>query len=90
MARINIFLPDEQLQVFDREAEKEGISRSGLIQKAMQDYLEQAKREREETERKVRMEKASARMDELGKKAGSWDPVGVIRQFRDTRHGHKS
>ena len=90
MARINIFLPDEQLRAFDREAKEEGISRSGLIQKAMEAYLDQAKREKEETERKARMEKAAARMDKLARKAGSWEPVKIIRQFRDTRYGTKS
>ncbi len=90
MARINIFLPDEQLRVFDRKAEEEGISRSGLIQKAMEAYLDQAKREKEETERKARMEKAAARMDKLARKAGSWKPVKIIRRFRDTRYGTKS
>jgi hypothetical protein len=87
MARINIFLSDEQLQAFDRQAKAEGISRSALIQKAMEVYLEKVRHEKEEAQRRGQMEQACKKMDELAEKAGYWDPVKIIRFYRDTRYG---
>lgn len=87
MARINIFLPDEQLKAFDREAKAAGVSRSALIQKAMGVYLEKVKQEREEMQRRTQMGEACRKMDELAKKLGDWDPVPIIRFYRDTRYG---
>lgn len=87
MARINLFLPDEQLQRFDREAEQEGLSRSRLIQKAMEDYLKRVKQEQEEVQRRTAMEKACHTMDKLAHKFGAWDPVPVLRSARESRYG---
>ena len=87
MARVNIILPDDQLERFDREAEQEGLSRSRLIQKAMEDYLGKVEREQEEAKRRAQMEEACRTMDKLAEKAGSWDPVAVLRFYRDTRYG---
>ena len=42
-------------------------------------------RSREEEERRREMEAASRGMDKLAEKLGSWDPVKVIRAFRDGR-----
>jgi hypothetical protein len=87
MARINIFLSDEQLQTFDRQAKAEGISRSALIQKAMEVYLEKIRQEEEEARRRVQMVEACRSMDKLAEKLGDWDPTPIIRFYRDTRYG---
>lgn len=87
MARVNIFLPDEQLEQFDHAAEREGLSRSRLIQKAMEDYLERVKQEEEETRRRAEMEKACRTMDKLAEKLGAWDPVPAVRSARESRYG---
>ena len=87
MARVNIILPDDQLERFDREAEQEGLSRSRLIQKAMEDYLEKVKQKKEETRRRAEMEEACRTMDKLAEKFGDWDPVPIIRFYRETRYG---
>jgi predicted transcriptional regulator len=87
MARINLFLPDEQLQRFDREAEQEGVSRSRLIQKAMEDYLERVKQEQEEARRRAEMETACRTMDTLAQKLGTWDPGPALRDAREARYG---
>ncbi len=84
MARVNVFMGDELLRAVDAEAEREGITRSALLQKAAESYLEQARQGREEAERRQRMAEACKRMDELAEKAGDWDPVAIIRRFRDT------
>lgn len=84
MGRVNVFLKDELLEEINREAEAEGTNRSALIQKAMEDYLEAKQRKREEEERREKMREASQRIDKLAEKLGDWDPVAIIRKFRDT------
>ena len=83
MARVNVFMSDELLKEVDAEAEQEGTNRSALLQKAAEAYLLQARRQREEAERRRKMEEACKRMDALAKKAGDWDGVAIIRKFRD-------
>jgi len=87
MARVNIFLSDELLKSFDREAKAEGAKRSALIQKAMEAYLEKARQDREEMQKRAKMEEACQTMDKLAEKAGYWEPTKIIRFYRDTRYG---
>ena len=87
MARVNVFMSDELLKAVDSEAKQEGTNRSALLQKAAEAYLLQARQQREEAERRRKMQDACKRMDELAAKLGDWDPVSIIRQFRDTRRG---
>ena len=87
MARVNVFMSDELLKAVDAEAKDEGINRSALLQKAAEAYLQRAREQREEIERRRKMQEACKRMDELAAKLGDWDPVVIIRQFRDTRYG---
>jgi metal-responsive CopG/Arc/MetJ family transcriptional regulator len=90
MARVNVFMSDDLLKQIDAQAEQEGIRRSALIQKAMEGYLQRMRDQREEVERRRKMETACKRMDELANKMGDWDPVAVIRRFRDARHGPRT
>ena len=87
MARVNVFMSDDLLKAVDAEAKDEGTNRSALFQKAAEAYLLQARQQREEAERRRKMQEACKRMDELAEKLGDWDPVAIIRQFRDTRYG---
>lgn len=87
MARIGVFLPDEQLKACDTLAKREGVRRSELIQRALAGYMERLDRQREEAQRRAQRVEACRRMDELAEKAGSWDPVAVIRSMRDARYG---
>lgn len=84
MARVNVFMSDDLLKAVDAEAKQAGLNRSALLQKAAEAYLQQAQQQREEAERRRKMEQACKRMDELAEKAGDWDPVAIIRKFRDT------
>ena len=85
MARVNVFLKDEVLKAVDAEAIQSGTNRSALIQSALTAYLEARRKEREEAEARREMEEACRGMDALAKKLGNWDPVKVIREFRDSR-----
>ncbi len=87
MARVNVFMSDELLKAVDVEAKHEGINRSALLQKAAEAYLQQARQQREELERRRKMQEACKRMDELAERLGTWDPVPIIRRFRDARGG---
>mgnify|MGYP001619522200 CR=1 FL=1 len=87
MARVNVFLKDDVLKVVDQEAARAGTKRSALIQTALSEYLEAQRRVREEAEAQSQRDQACERMDALAKKLGDWDPVKIIREFRDTRHG---
>jgi metal-responsive CopG/Arc/MetJ family transcriptional regulator len=87
MARVNVFMSDDLLKAVDAEAKHEGTNRSALLQKAAEAYLQQARQQQEEAERRRKMQEACRRMDELAAKLGDWDPVAIIRQFRDTRYG---
>jgi metal-responsive CopG/Arc/MetJ family transcriptional regulator len=84
MGRVNVFLKDELLEEINQEAEAEGTNRSALIQKALEDYLEEKRQLREEEEKRKKMRAASRKIDELANKLGDWDPVAIIRKFRDT------
>jgi hypothetical protein len=87
MARINIFLPNDDLKQFDREAHAAGVSRSRLILKAVHDYLQKVRQEAEEKRRKAQMARACETMDKLAQKLGEWEPAPILRRARDTRYG---
>jgi len=84
MARINVFLKDELLEEINREAEAEETNRSALIQSALEEYLQAKKRQREDQEKRKKMQEASRKMDTLAKKLGAWDAQAIIRRFRDS------
>lgn len=85
MARVNVFLKDDLLEAADAAADESGMNRSALIQAALTRYLEDRSKAREEAESQRSMDAACRRMDRLAEKLGSWDPVRIIRQSRDTR-----
>jgi predicted transcriptional regulator len=85
MARVNVFLSEELLEAIDAQATASRTNRSALIQVAMTAYLEARQKEREEAEIRREMDEAGRGMDTLAEKLGSWDPVKVIREFRDSR-----
>jgi metal-responsive CopG/Arc/MetJ family transcriptional regulator len=84
MGRVNVFLKDELLDEINEEAKEEGMKRSALIQTALKKYIEAKRREREDEEKRKKMQEASRKMDALAKKLGKWDPQATIRKFRDS------
>lgn len=84
MARVNVFLGEDLLKAIDKEAKQAGISRSALIQTALAEFLKVRQEAREEEKRRRTMEEACREMDKLAEKLGDWDPVAVIRGFRDS------
>ena len=84
MARVNVFLGDDLLREIDGEAGQAGMTRSALIQAAIGEFLKARQQAREEDERQRRMDEACHEMDKLAEKLGDWDPVAIIRGFRDS------
>jgi post-segregation antitoxin (ccd killing protein) len=84
MGRVNVFLKDELLEEINEEAKEEGTNRSALIQTALEKYIENKRRDREEQEKRKKMEEASRKLDALAKKLGKWDAQKIIRKFRDS------
>jgi hypothetical protein len=50
----------------------------------LEKYIEAKRHEREEEEKRKKMQEASRKIDALAKKLGKWDPQATIRKFRDT------
>jgi metal-responsive CopG/Arc/MetJ family transcriptional regulator len=72
------------LDAVNEEAKDEGTNRSAFIQTALEAYLQAKRKKREEEEQRRQMREASRRIDDLAKELGDWDPVTIIRRFRDT------
>lgn len=84
MNRVNVFLKDKLLDEINREVKEEKTNRSALIQAALEKYIEAKRREREEEKKRNKTREASCKINELAKELGDWDPIPIIRRFRDT------
>ncbi len=85
MARVNVFLTDDLLKAIDAEATDSRVGRSTLVQSALTRYLDARLKEKEEAQLRREMDEACRGMDALAEKLGVWDPVKIIREFRETR-----
>ena len=84
MAKINIYIPDEMLERIDCSAQDAGISRSGLIQEAMGEYLGAQERAAIAGTRQARIEAAiSAARTVAEDMPADIDAATVIRASRD-------
>ena len=81
--KINITLPEEELREVDAFIQKQGSTRSGLIQQALRFYIEQQEKEEREKEKREEMRKAVLEMNQLREKSGEWDGVAEIRKWRE-------
>jgi metal-responsive CopG/Arc/MetJ family transcriptional regulator len=83
--KINITLPEEELSSIDKFVKTMGITRSGLVLKALQSYIQKAEKEEAERIRRMSIKKASSDIKKLREKSGQWDGVAEIRKWRDSR-----
>jgi metal-responsive CopG/Arc/MetJ family transcriptional regulator len=83
MPRTNVVLPANLLDAVDAEAQRAGMSRSAFVRTALDQYLDLRRQIREKAETRRRMEEACKQMDALAEKLGDWDPVTIIRRFRN-------
>ena len=77
MVKINITLTEEELREIDAFVQKQGNTRSGLIQQSLRFFIEQKEKEKREG-----MIKAALEINQLSKRSGKWDGVAEIRKWR--------
>jgi len=83
--KINITLPEEELREADAFVQKQGNTRSGLIQQALRFFIEQKEKEKREKEKRDGLTKAASEIRQLREKSGKWDGVAEIRKWREAK-----
>ena len=83
--KINITLPEEELREVDAFVQRQGDTRSGVVQQALRSFIEQKEREDEERKRRQEMTKAISGIKQLREKSGEWDGVSEIRKWRESK-----
>jgi len=83
--KINITLPEEELREADAFVQKQGNTRSGLIQQALRFFIEQKEKGKREKEKRDGLIKAASEIRQLREKSGKWDGVAEIRKWREAR-----
>src|SRR5574341_534764 len=84
MGWVSVLLNNKLLNEITEEAKQAGTSRSFLIQRAVEKYIGGKRREREEQQKRKKMEGAARKVGALANKLGKWDPQRIIRKFRDS------
>ena len=85
MAKINISIPQEILEEIDALSKEENMTRSELIRKAFQTYVEILTEKKRERKKKKGIEKAMELQDEVRKIVGDMDLIKDLRDWRDKR-----
>jgi len=83
--KINITLSEDELRAVDTFIQRQGNTRSGVIRRALQSYMEQKDKEKKEKEKREGMARAALEIKELREKSGEWDGVAEIRKRREAR-----
>jgi|GEM_PF-2131213 hypothetical protein len=86
--RAILSLSEETLQKADALAEELGVSRAEFIRRAINAYAEELRKKKEEEAILLKREKACRETDRLREefskiKDPNWDPVRIIREWRD-------
>ena len=86
--RTILSLPEEALRQADELAAELHVSRAEFIRRAISAYAEELRRKKEAEELRRQREAAGRETDRLRKEFGkvkdpSWDPVKIIREWRD-------
>jgi len=83
--KINITLSEDELREVDTFIQRQGNTRSGVIRRALQSYMEQKDTEKKEKEKREGMARAALEIKELREKSGEWDGAAEIRKWREAR-----
>jgi len=83
--KVNITLPEEELNEVDAFVHRQGNTRSGVVQQALRFFIKQKEREEEERKRREEMTKAISEIKQLREKSGEWDGVSEIRKWRESK-----
>ena len=85
MAKINISIPQKILEEIDALSKQENMTRSELIRKAFQTYVEVLTEKKRERKKRKGIEKAVELQDEIRHTIGDLDLVEDLRKWRDKR-----
>jgi metal-responsive CopG/Arc/MetJ family transcriptional regulator len=85
MAKVNISISQEILEEIDALSKEENMSRSELIRKAFQTYVEVLTEKKKERKKRKGIEKAVELQDEIRNKIGYMDLVEDLRNWRSKR-----
>jgi metal-responsive CopG/Arc/MetJ family transcriptional regulator len=85
MARINISIPDKDLDKVDRYKKLTNSTRSGLIRKAIESYFKELEIKILEKSKKEAIQDIFKIRDKIAKELEGWNPTGEIRKLRDRR-----
>jgi len=85
IVKINITLPEEELRTIDDFVREKGETRSGLILRALEFFMEESQKMKAEEARRREKEEAFKEILRFRDKAGGWDGVAEIRRWRDRR-----
>jgi metal-responsive CopG/Arc/MetJ family transcriptional regulator len=85
MAKINIYIPQDILEEIDALSKEENMTRSELIRKAFQTYVEVLTEKKRERKKRNGIERAVELQDEVRKMVGDMDLAKDLRNWRDKR-----
>jgi len=85
MVKVNISLSQKILDEIDKVSKEQNMTRSELLRKAFQTYIDVLEENRKEHAKRKGIEKAINLQDEIRKKIGSLDLITDLRNWRDRR-----
>jgi metal-responsive CopG/Arc/MetJ family transcriptional regulator len=85
MVKVNISLSQKILDEIDKVRKEHNVTRSELLRKAFQTYVDVLEENRKEIEKRKGIEKAIKQQDEIRKEIGSMDLIADLRNWRDRR-----
>lgn len=85
MAKVNISLSQEILEEIDKLSKEENITRSELLRKAFETYVEVLIEKRKERKKRKGIETAIELQDEIRNSLGHLDLVEDLRRWREKR-----
>jgi len=83
--KINITLPEEELKEVDAFVQRQGDTRSGVVQQALRSFMEQKEKDEEAKRIRAEMLKAISGIRQLRQRSGEWDGVAEIRKWRESK-----
>ena len=85
MVKVNISLSQQILDEIDKVRKEHNMTRSELLRKAFQTYVDVLEENRKENAKRKGIEKAVKQQDEIRKEIGSMDLIADLRNWRDKR-----
>lgn len=85
MAKVNISISQEILEEIDKLSREENMTRSELLRKAFETYVEVLTEKKKEHKKRKGIETAIELQDEIRNSIGHMDLIEDLRRWRDRR-----